>query len=100
MGQESYGMSENSTLCGDVSLSELLFLLHSGQLSINLMLPPKASEMNQRKVVNKLIIKCMSDKKGCSSEKLLGAGQIREEPISGLYRKTKVLQNVSLSLYG
>ena len=78
MGQESYGMSENSTLCGDISLSELLFLLHSGQLSINLMLPPKASEMNQRKVVNKLIIKCMSDKKGCSSEKLLGAGQIRE----------------------
>ena len=82
-------MSENCALCGDISLSELLFLLHSEQLRINLMLSPKASKMNQRKVVNKLIIKSMSDKKGCSSKKLLSAGQIREEPISGLYRKKK-----------
>ena len=95
-------MSENCALCGDISLSELLFLLHSEQLRINLMLSPKASKMNQRKVVNKLIIKSMSDKKGCSSKKLLSAGHIREEPIYGLYRKKKkkkVLQNVSLSLY-
>ena len=99
MGQESYGMPENSTLCGDISFSELLFILHSEQLRINLIFPPKASEMSQRKVVNKLIIRSMSDKKGYSSKKLLSAGQVREEPISVFYRKTKVLQKVSLSLY-
>lgn len=92
-------MPENSTLCGDISLSELLFMLHSEQLRINLIFPPKASEMSQRKVVNKLIIRSMSDKKGYSSKKLLSAGKIREEPISVFYSKTKVLQKVSLSLY-